>query len=163
MRTEPQEMAGDSLQLRQDGSNHARAGWGFHQEQFFDCFAISQAAADSRDVVHTVDVRSKLLICPILCNFLNAPVQISDDALGADYALAVELQLDAQNAVCGRMLLPHVDDQFIRTQHRLAIVRGFDAQSRFPCAAKVALLTALNSKIFPYRSEEHTSELQSPD
>src|SRR6266550_126953 len=65
-------------------------------------------------------------------------------------ALAVELQFDAQHAVRGRMLWPHVDDQFVRAQQGLAIVCGIDAQSRLSSAAKTALLTALNSKIFPH-------------
>ena len=116
MSAEPQEVAGDPLQLRQNRSNHARARWSFHNQQFFHCLAISQAAADSRDIVHAVDVRSKLLIRAVLCDFLNAPVQISDDALRADDTLSIELQLDAQHAVRGRMLRPHVDDQLIRAQ-----------------------------------------------
>src|SRR2546421_164388 len=114
------------------------------------CLVLSQAAADSRDIVHAVDVRSKLLIRAVLCDFLNAPVQISDDALRADDTLSIELQLDAQHAVRGRMLRPHVDDQLIRAQQRLAIVGGIDTQSRLPFTAKTASLTALYSKVFPY-------------
>jgi len=45
---------------------------------------------------------------------------------------------------------PHVDDQLIRAQHRLVIVCGIDAQSRFLSNARIASLPALNSKIFPY-------------
>ena len=150
MSAEPQEVAGDPLELRQNRSNHTRARWSFHNQQFFHCLAISQAAADSRDIVHAVDVRSKLLIRAVLCDFLNAPVQISDDALRADDTLSIELQLDAQHAVRGRMLRPHVDDQLIRAQQRLAIVGGIDTQSRLPFTAKTASLTALYSKVFPY-------------
>jgi hypothetical protein len=47
------------------------------------------------------------------------------------------------------MLRPHVDDQLIRAQQRLVIVFGIDTQVRFSFEAKIALLTALNSKIFP--------------
>ena len=116
MRSEPQEVTGDSLQFRQDGSNHARPLRSFHHEQFFHGLAIPQAAAHRCDIVHAVDVGSKLLIRAILRDFFHAPVQISDDALRADDTLAIELQFYAQNAVCGRMLRPHVDNQFIRAQ-----------------------------------------------
>src|SRR6266446_310503 len=150
MGTEPQEVAGNSLQLRQDRSNHARSRRSFHDQQFFHCLAISQAAADGGNVVHAVDVGRKLLIGAVLRDFLDAPVQIPNDALGADYALAIELELDTQHAVGGRMLRSHVDDQFVRAQQRLGVVCGIDAQSRFPRAAKIALLTAFNSKIFAY-------------
>ena len=43
-------------------------------------------------------------------------MQVSDDALGAHDLLTVELQLDAQDAVRGRVLRPHVDDQFARVK-----------------------------------------------
>src|SRR5260370_23328694 len=62
MRAEPQEVAGDSLQLRQYSSNHARPEWSFGQQQFLHRLAISQAAADGCDIVHAVDIGSKLLI-----------------------------------------------------------------------------------------------------
>src|SRR5260370_2298012 len=48
------------------------------------------------------------------------------------------------------MLRPHVDDQLVRAQQRLAIVCGIDAQRRLSSAAKTASLTALNSKILPH-------------
>src|SRR5947207_14214044 len=48
------------------------------------------------------------------------------------------------------MLWPHVDDQFVRAQQGLAIACGIDGQGRLSSAAKTALLTALNSKIFPH-------------
>jgi len=38
--------------------------------------------------------------------FSTPRLQISDDALRANHAFPVELQLDAQHAVCGRMLRP---------------------------------------------------------
>src|SRR5207245_10005396 len=102
MRAEPQEVTGDSLQLRQDGSNDAGTRRRFDDQQFFNGFAISQAAADGRDVVHAVDIGSKLLIGAVLSDFFNAAVQIPNDALRANHALAIELQLDAQHAVRGR-------------------------------------------------------------
>src|SRR5256884_1687041 len=89
MRAEPQEMAGDSLQLRQDGANHAGTRRRFHDQQFFNGFAISQAAADGCDIVHAVDIGSKLLIGAVLRDFFHTSVQIPDDALPANNALAV--------------------------------------------------------------------------
>src|SRR5216117_3115263 len=101
MCAQPEEMAGDSLQLRQNGANHSRAWRSFHEEQLFYRLAISQAAADRRDVVHAVDIGSKLLVCAVLRDFLYPAVQIPDDALRANHTFAVELQFDAQHAVCG--------------------------------------------------------------
>ena len=46
-------------------------------------------------------------------------MQVSDDALGAENFFAVELQDDAQHAVRGRMLRPHIDDEFVRIEIRL--------------------------------------------
>src|SRR5882724_10390559 len=151
MSAEPQEMAGDSLEFRQDCSNHARARWSFRHEQFFHRFAISQAAADGSDVVHTVDIGSELLVGAVFRDFLDTAVEIADDALRADNALAVELQLDAQNAVGRRMLRSHVDDEFIRAQQRLVIACGLDTQSRRPFNAKIALAIAPNPQIFTER------------
>src|SRR5258708_32367064 len=92
MCAQPEEMAGNSLQLRQNGSNHARPWRGLRDEQFFHRFAISQAAADGRDIVHAVYIGSKLLVCAVLRDFLDAAVQISDDALRANHTFPVELR-----------------------------------------------------------------------
>src|SRR6266478_5751340 len=103
MCAQPEEMASNSLQLGQNSTNHPRAWRSLHDEQFFHRFAVPQATANGRDVIHAVDIRSKLLVCAVLRDFLDAAVQISDDALRANHAFTVELQLDAQHAVCGRM------------------------------------------------------------
>jgi len=60
-----------------------------------------------------------LLVGAVFRDFLDTAVEIADDALRADDALAVELQLDAQNAVGRRMLRPHIDDQLIRANNVL--------------------------------------------
>src|SRR5215472_7643698 len=99
VRSEPQKMAGDALQLSQNRSNHFRAWWSFHNQQLFDGLAISEAIADRRDVIHPVNIRRELLIRAVFRDFLNTAVQIPDHAFGADNALAVELELDAQHAM----------------------------------------------------------------
>jgi len=116
--------------LRQDSSNHTRPRRSFHDKQFFNRLAITEAAADGGDVVHAVDIRRKLLIRAVLRDLLDAPVQIPDDALRANHALAIEFQLEPPARREWRDAVVHINDQLIRAQHRLVIVCGFDAQSR---------------------------------
>jgi len=133
VRAKPQEMAGDSLKLRQNSSNHApQRGGASTISNFSNCLAVSQAAADGGDVVHTIDIRSKLLIRAVLRRFsptprCKYPMMHSEPITRSPSSF----NLTAQHAVSGRMLWPHVDDQLIRAQHRLVIVCGIDAQSRF--------------------------------
>ncbi len=93
-----------------------RARRRFHHQEFFNRFAVAQAIADCRNVIHAVHIGRELLVGAILCDFLDAAMQIADDTFRASHALAVQLQLDAQHAVGGRVLRPHVDDQFVGAQ-----------------------------------------------
>src|SRR5215831_2487528 len=128
-------MAGDALELGQDRSNHACAGRSFRHQQFFDGLAVAQTVADGRHVIHAINVRCELLIRAMLGNFLHAPVQVPNHTLGADDALAIELQFDAQHAVRGRMLRSHVQDEFVRTEQplllRSSISNGFLTYARY--------------------------------
>jgi hypothetical protein len=55
----------------------------------------------------------------MLADFLDAAVQITNHALQAQNFLSIEAQNDAQHAVRGGMLRPHIDDEFVRIQKRL--------------------------------------------
>ena len=65
-------------------------------------------------------------------------MQVANQALGADHALAVEFELHAQHAVRGRVLRPHVQDEFVRAQQRLLLLSG----SRDGVASHARLLPA---------------------
>ncbi len=52
-------------------------------------------------------------------------MQVADHALGAQNFFAIELENDAQHAVGGGMLRPHVDDEFV------GIEKGFVGLSEF--------------------------------
>ncbi len=105
MGAEPQQVAGDTLKFGENGADDAGA-WGgaSDDEKFFDCFAIDQAVADGGNVIHAIDIGSELLVRAILGDFLDAEMQKADDALGANDAFAVELELDAQDAMGGWVL-----------------------------------------------------------
>ncbi len=72
------------------------------------------------DVVHAVRVGDALRIGHVLEELLGAAVQIADDRLRVDDALAVDLQKDAQHAVRRRMLRAEVDLHFVDVKHRQA-------------------------------------------
>ena len=126
MRPEPEQVAGDALQFRENRAHHSRARRRFGTQQFFDGFAIAQAVRDRRDVIHAVHVRRELLIAAMFGDFFDAAMQVADDAFGLDHALAVELQLYAQHAVRGGVLRPHIEDNFVRAEHRGADVVAVD-------------------------------------
>ena len=86
MGAEPEQVAGDSLQLRQDRADHARPRRGFHAHQFFNRFAVAQAIRNRCDVIHAVHVGRELLVAAMLGDFFDAAVQVADDAFGADHA-----------------------------------------------------------------------------
>ena len=125
VRPQPQQVAGDPLQLRQNRAHHTRARRRFGAQQFFHRLAVAQPVRNRRHVIHAVHVRRKLLVAAMLRDFLHAAMQVADDALRPDHALAIQFQLHAQHAVRRRMLRPHVQNDFVRAQHR-----GVDAIHR---------------------------------
>ena len=118
VRAQPEQVAGDALQLGEDRANHARARRRFGAEQFLHRLAVAQAVRNRRHVVHAVHVGRELLVAAVLGDLLHAAVQVADHAFRADDLLAVEAQLHAQHAVRGRVLRPHVQDDFVRAEDR---------------------------------------------
>ena len=112
VRAQPQQVAGDAVQLREDDADGLRARRRFHVQQLLDRQAVAQAVGDRRHVVHAVHVGIELRVGAVLGDLLHAAMQVADDALGAQHLLAVELEDDAQHAVRGRVLRAHVEDQF---------------------------------------------------
>src|SRR5246127_3197898 len=129
MSAEPNQVAGNALQFRKDGANDPGAWRRFGIEEFFDSLAIAQAIADRRDIIHAIDIRSKLLISAVLGDFFDAAVEIANDALSAANAFSVEFQLYAQHAVGRGMLRAHVDDKFVGAEKRVVVLRRVVLQS----------------------------------
>src|SRR5580700_12186866 len=104
VRAQPKLVAGDAVQLGQNYANILRSWRRFYIQQFFNRLAVTQAVRYGGDVVHPVDVGIEHRVGAVLGDFFHAPVQVSDDAFGAQNFLAVKLQDDAQHAVRRRML-----------------------------------------------------------
>ena len=111
VRAQPNLVAGDAAQLRQDDADVLRPRRSFHVQQLLDRLAVTQPVGDRGHVIHAVHVRIEHRVGAVLGNLLYAAMQVADDALGAQDLLAVQLQDDAQHAVRGRMLRPHVEHQ----------------------------------------------------
>ena len=112
MRAQPQQVAGDAVQLREDDAHRLRARRRFHVQQLLHRQAVAQAVGDRGHVVHAVDVGVELRVGAVLGDLFHAAVQVADDAFGAQDLLAIQLEDDAQHAVRGRVLRTHVEDQF---------------------------------------------------
>ena len=109
VRSQPEQVAGDPVQLRHDHADVLRAGRRGHAQQFLDGFAVAQAVGDRRDVVHAVERGHELAVGLRLAQLLDAAMEIADDAFRIQHAFAVELQLHLQHAVRRRVLRPHAD------------------------------------------------------
>ena len=112
VRAQPNLVAGDAAQLGQDHADVLRARRRFHVQQLLDRLAIAQPVGDRGHVIHAVHVGIEHRVGAVLADLLHAAMQVADDALGAQNLFAVQLEDDAQHAVRGRVLRPHVEDQF---------------------------------------------------
>ena len=86
-----------------------------HVEQRLGGQREDQLVVERRQVVHPGHVGRALDVGQLLALLLHAGVQVADDRLGAQDGLAVQLEHEAQHAVGGGVLGPHVDD------HRLVV------------------------------------------
>ena len=65
------------------------------------------------EVVATVHEGADRVVAAVLGELLDAAVQVADDGLARDDLFAVELEVEAQDAVRGRMLRAHADDEVL--------------------------------------------------
>ena len=72
MRSQPELVAGNAVQLGQNDADVLRPRRRFHVQQLFDCFAISQPVRDRRHVIHAVHVGIEHRVGAVLGNFLDA-------------------------------------------------------------------------------------------
>jgi hypothetical protein len=121
MRAQPEKVAGNPVELRQNNARCLGACRGFSADQSFDCEAIAESIRHRRDVIHPVDVRREHRVGAVFRNLLHSAMQIADDALHVFDAFAIELQHDTQHAMRRWVLRTHVEDEF----GRIEIVRFF--------------------------------------
>ena len=112
VRAQPQQVAGDAVQLGEDHAHRLRARRRFDVQQLLHRQAVAQAVGDGRHVVHAVHVGVELRVGAVLGDLFHAAVQVADDAIGAQNLFAIQLEDDAQHAVRGRVLRAHVEHQF---------------------------------------------------
>ena len=116
MSSQPQQVAGDPVQLRQDGADILGSRRSLHVEQFFHRLAIAEPVGNRSHIVHAVHVRGKLDVGPVFGNLFHAAMQITDDAFGPQHLFAVQLQDGPENSVGGGVLRAHVDDDLVGVQ-----------------------------------------------
>ncbi len=91
-----------------------------HQaDQLLDRADVGEVVGRRRHVVHAVGVRHVLEERVELEQLLGAAVQIADDRVAVDDALAVDAQLESQHAVGRRMLRPEVELHLLDVEERL--------------------------------------------
>ena len=84
VRSEPEQVAGDAVQFRHDDADVLGARRRGNAEQFFDGFAVAETIRNRRDVVHAIECRNPLAVGLSFAEFLDAAMQVSDDALRID-------------------------------------------------------------------------------
>ena len=110
MGAEPDQMAGDALQLEADHADQLRARRHVEVDQFLDRQAEGHVVRERREVVHAVGRRDALLVSLVLYGLLNAGVQEAHIRHRVDDLFAVQLQQHTQHAMRAGMMRPHVEE-----------------------------------------------------
>ena len=113
VRAQPQTMAGDPLQLGENGADVAGPARDLNLHQLLDRLDVAEIARGGRHVVHAVGEQHDLGPVPVLAELLDAPVDVADDAVGLDDALAVQPEHHAEHPVGAGVLRPHVENELV--------------------------------------------------
>jgi hypothetical protein len=114
----------DARQLAADDADGLRARRRLDAHELLAGHRVGHVVGQRREVVETVGVGQELVEAQRLADLLLAAVQVADDRLAADDLLAVELEDQAQHAVRGRVLRPHVDEHVLG----VAVLRDLDVE-----------------------------------
>ena len=109
VRAEPDQMAGNALQLGEEDADVLDARRHLEPKQLLDRQRVGQAVRLRAQVVHPLDERDHLLPLLLLGGLLDAGVEIADRRHHRLDDLAIELQHQPQHAVRAGVLRPHVD------------------------------------------------------
>ena len=120
VRAQPHQVAVEARQLGQHHAHPLRLRRNLQPQQLLHRQAVAQVVRERRQVVDAVGQRDRLLVGLDLEFLLDAGVQVADVRLARHDGLAVELQQQAQHAVRGRVLRPHVEDHAARRRFAAA-------------------------------------------
>ena len=108
-------MRGDARQFAADCADVLAALWNLVRDtqQFFHGEHVVHVVCQRREVIQPIRVRDELIVGHALGDLLIASMQITHVRLGTGDDLAVQLNLEAQHAVRGRMGGAHVEHHFL--------------------------------------------------
>src|ERR1043165_1135517 len=109
VRSQPDEVRADALQLAHEDADDLRAFRNLKAQKLLDGHAVGEVVAERVEVVHPVGDDDALLILLILEELLHPRVQVADVGRALDDHLAVEDEFEAQDAVGRRVLRPERD------------------------------------------------------
>ena len=116
------------LQIRENRADVSRPGGHFERHELLDGFAVAQVVARRSDVVHPVRDEHDLRPVAVLAQLFDPAVQIPDDDVTVDDALAIEPQHHPEHAVRAGMLRSHVEDELAGVKHFSFQLSAFSSQ-----------------------------------
>ena len=129
VRAEPDEVRVEPHQFHEEHTDVLGAFGDFELEELFDRERVAQVVAHRGEVVDAVGERDDLRIELGFAGFFDAGVQVANVGRERDDGFAVQLDDEAEHAVCRWVLWPHVEDHRVVGDRvravRLVMVRRF--------------------------------------
>ena len=104
------EMRRAAVELGEEHSDCGSARRNLDPEQPLHRQCVSQLVVEGGQVIHAGHVGAALGEVELLPGLLHPGVEVSDDRFGATDDLPLQLDLEPEHAMCGRMLGTHVED-----------------------------------------------------
>ncbi len=133
-RADGDEVAGDAHELADDDADELRPPRRPDAHELLDRHHVAPLAVHAGEVLGAVDDRDVLEVGALLGELLLAAVQVADHRDDVLDELAVQRDHQAQHAVRGRVLRPHVDDDLVEGE--ALDVRALAARRRLFDAAQ---------------------------
>ena len=121
VRTKPQTVTRDALELRENRADIPSAPRHLDFHQLLDGLAIAEVVGGGRHVIHPVGQQDDLGPVPIFAEFLDTAVDVPHHDIDVLHSLAVESQDQTQDPMRARVLRAHVEHELVGIEHR----RGF--------------------------------------
>src|SRR5215813_7660496 len=112
--TVPDQVAGQSKELRHHDANHLHAVWDFDPGELLYRQDIGQVVHHSAEVIHAVGVGKVGVPRLALAHLFGPAMVIADVRHDVHYLFAAELEREAQHAMRARMLRPQIEEHKIR-------------------------------------------------
>ena len=130
VRTQPHQMAVETRQFGEHDAHPLGLRRDLQLQQLFHRQAPAQIHGERRQVIHAVRQGDRLLIGLDFEFLFDAGMQKTDVRLAEDDCFAIQFQQQAQHAVRGRVLRPHVEDHAARAARGLFFLHLGYYQSR---------------------------------